>query len=650
MKHLLATGIAVASLSSVAAAAIQLPSIISDNMVLQRSEKTPLWGKANAGEKVTVHFNDITVETVADEKGKWRVDLNLTKAPQTPGELTIAASETVTLHNVVVGEVWLCSGQSNMQWNVALSINPAEEAATANYPLIRQFAVQNKLSNTPLEDAQGQWVVASPQTVGGFTAVGYFFGREIHQKTGQPVGLINSSWGGTDAESWTSDGQLMKSDRYAKSIEMRKMSFESLGDAQSKFETENVEWENKNLPKDETNEGLAKGWAKPETNTADWKTMRLPQTWQNAGLQHNGIIWFRKDVDVPADLAGKPARLELGAIDDADITYVNGEKVGDTFSWNAMRNYELPAGTLKAGRNVIAVRVWDHGGGGGIYNGAMRLVIDGAEPIKIDGDWHYAIERKFTVDLSKLPPRPAAPATNNPNQPAVLYNGMIAPIVPYGIKGAIWYQGENNSGRHAHYRDLLGLMIGGWRKDFGQGDFPFYIVQLANFMARADAPTDTNWAKLREAQSQAASTIPNSGLAVTIDIGDAADIHPKNKQDVGKRLAAIALVKDYGQAGEYSGPVYASHRVEDGKLRVTFKHTTGGLTAKGGELKGFSVAGEDGKFSWANATIDGETIVVQSPNVSTPTAVRYAWADNPECNLYNGQGFPAVPFRSDAAK
>lgn len=644
MKSLVAAGIAAASVASGVSGAIQLPAIISDNMVLQRSEKTPIWGKAKAGEKITVHFNDVVAEGTADDKGEWRVDLNLAAAQPTPGELTISGSDTITLRNVIVGEVWLCSGQSNMEWTVQSSANPDVEASTADYPAIRHFKVENTVANEPRKELKGQWVVASPDTVRNFTAVGYFFGREIHQKTGQPIGLINSSWGGTDAESWTSDGQLSTDPWYLPSIEKRKLAFADTSAATARYEKETAAW-TASLPKDEKNEGLAKGWADPATDVSGWKTMVLPQTWQNAGLKHNGVLWFRKEVDVPANWAGKPATLELGPIDDADITYVNGTRVGDTFSWNAYRKYVLPAEVLKPGKNVIAIRVWDEGGGGGVYGGPLKLWIPGEPEIQMAGEWKYAIEREFTVDLAK---RPAPPATNNPNQPAVLYNGMIAPVVPYGIRGAIWYQGENNAGRNAQYRDLLGLMVGGWRKDWQRGDFPFYIVQLAAWQPRNPEPDDTDWAKLRQSQVEAANKIPNSGLAVAIDIGDASDIHPKNKQDVGKRLAAWALAKDYGQNIEYSGPTYASHAVEGGKIRLTFGHANGGLVAKDGELKGFAIGGADGKFVWATASIDGKTVVVSSPGVAAPTAVRYAWGNNPEATLYNAEGFPAVPFSTSA--
>jgi sialate O-acetylesterase len=651
MKVLILAGVAVAALSSmVMGAAIELPAIISENMVLQRSAKTPIWGKAGAGEKVSVTFANVAADTVADGEGKWRVDLDLEKAPEEPGELVIAAAEKVTIKNVIVGEVWLCSGQSNMEWPLAETENASAEIAAASFPKLRHFTVARKVSNEPLPFTghSGAWVVATPETAARFTAVGYYFGREIHQKTGKPVGLIHSAWGGTNAESWTSDAQLLTVERYRDSVARRKASYQNPGEALAKFRADTIAWEKANLPPEEDAASVTKNWAGADVNATDWHAMDIPQFWQRAGLKHNGIVWFRKKFDVPAEAAGKPATLSLGGIDDFDITYVNGQRVGVTGSevedfWKHPRNYQVPAGLLKAGTNVIAVRVTDIRGDGG-FGGpvqAMHLDIDD-QSINLAGPWSYKVEH--VIDFTKLPKPPEQAATNDPNQPAVLYNGMIAPIVPYGLRGAIWYQGESNAWRHDHYTELMTLLIEGWRKDFDRGAFPFYIVQLANFMARADQPTDTQWAKLRDAQRRIAQTVPNTGLAVTIDIGDEVDIHPRNKRDVGKRLAAIALAKDYGQQVEYSGPLYDSHVIEGDRVRVKFIHADG-LTTGGAKPLGFAIAGEDGKFVWADAVIEGDMVVLSAAGVSKPVAVQYAWADNPEVNLKNAAGFPAVPFK-----
>lgn len=633
--------------SEAAPAAVAVPALISDNMVLQRSAQTPIWGTADPGEKVTVAFGPVVADSVADADGRWRVDLDLRDAPGEPGELSISgADSTIAVRNAVVGEVWLCSGQSNMEWGLSETEGAKEEIASADYPGIRHFAVAKTVANEPLSALEGQWVVATPETVGGFTAVGYYFGKEIHQSTGHAVGLINASWGGTDAESWTSDAQLETVERYRESVAQRRAALRPGGMEQ--YKTDVLAWAAAHVPAVDGAEAAAR-WAGLDVPAQGdmWREMKLPTMWQAAGLNHNGIVWFRKEVDLPADAADREATLSLGAVDDCDATYVNGTKVGETGVeqdefWAHPRRYAVPRGLLKPGRNVVAVRVADIGGTGGVPGPAtaMRLTA-GEHSVRLDGPWAYAVEQ--VIDLSKLPPRPQMPLGGNPNQAAVLYNGMIAPIVPYAIRGATWYQGENNARRHAHYAELMRLLIEGWRKDFGRGEFPFYIVQLTNFRERAAEPTDTDWARLRDAQAEVSRTVPNTGLAVTIDIGDEKDIHPRNKRDVGKRLAAIALAKEYGQQVEYAGPTYERHVVDGDKVRVTFTHADG-LTADGGKPRGFAIAGADGRFVWADAAIDGGTVVLSAPGVDRPTAIRYAWGDNPEANLRNAAGLPAVPF------
>ncbi|HEV7299129.1 MAG TPA: sialate O-acetylesterase [Tepidisphaeraceae bacterium] len=650
MNMSIVASVAALALSSVAVAAVELPAIISDNMVLQRSAKTPLWGTADAGEKIKVTFNNVTADTVADDKGKWRVNLDLeSMAANGPFDLTIAGTNTITVRNVLVGEVWLCSGQSNMEWSVANSNDAKNEIAAANFPEIRQFRVKKVIANEPMQELSGTWVAAAPSSIPSFTAVGYYFGREVHQKTGKPVGLINSSWGGTIAEAWTSEPQLKTDERYHASIERRNQTAANPEKAMAKYKAETEAWERRNADTG-ANKGEEAGWMNADHDTSDWKSMELPIPWQQADVNHNGIIWFRKTIDVPTGAAGKPATLALGAIDDFDTTYVNGKEVGKTGVstpnfWSHPRKYELPVGTLKAGKNVIAVRVVDIGGHGGFYGpaDAMKLTTANGDQA-LTGPWQYTVER--VIDPKTIPPRPAEPATKSPNQPAVLYNGMIAPVVPYGIRGAIWYQGESNAGRPAEYADLMKLLVEGWRKDWDRGDFSFYIVQLANFMKRSEQPNDTNWAKLRQAQAEVAHSLPNSGLAVTIDIGDEKDIHPRNKQDVGKRLSAIALAKDYGQDVEYAGPTFENLGSTGDKLRVRFSHADGLTTTDGAAPKGFAVAGDDGKFVWADAKIDGQAVVLSAEGVESPTSVRYAWGDNPEVNLKNAAGFPAVPFKA----
>ncbi|MFH1719927.1 MAG: sialate O-acetylesterase [Planctomycetota bacterium] len=486
-----------------ALAAVKLPAVIGDNMVLQQGKQITIWGWANPGEEVmaSVSWHSMKWAVTADEEGKWSFKMNSPEAGG-PYEMTISGKNVITIKNIMVGEVWVCSGQSNMQFAVRQANNAEQEIAEADYPNIRLFTVERKVADQPQSDCTGSWTLCSPETVPGFSAAAYFFGRQLHKELDVPVGLIHTSWGGTPAEAWTRRG-VLKED-------------------------------------------------------ADFKPI-------------------------------------LARYDDAIAKYPQ-----------AKEEYEQ----------------------------------------KLE-EWKQAVE-KAKVEGTKPPGRPREPfGPGNPHSPAGLYNAMIAPLIPYGIQGAIWYQGESNAGRAYQYRKLFPAMITNWRDDWGQGDFPFLFVQLANFMAVKPEPGESSWAELREAQSMTLS-LPNTGMATIIDIGDADDIHPKNKQDVGKRLARWALAKTYEKESVCSGPIYKSMKAEGNKIVLSFDHVGGGLVAGSDEpLKGFAIAGQDRKFIWADARIDGDTVVVSSEKVSGPAAVRYAWADNPICNIYNKEGLPASPFRTD---
>jgi len=511
-------GTCVGLLMCVAAQAnVRLPAVLSDNMLLQRDVATKFWGWADMDEEVTVTVGDqVLPKVVAEPDGKWLVTLPKFPAGAVP-DITVQGRNKLTVKNILAGDVWVCSGQSNMQMSVRDSNDAAQAAAAANYPKIRLFTMPSVVAAAPQEDCKGQWVECSPATIAHFSAVGYFFGRELHGKLNAPMGLINTSWGGTVAEAWTPMPALINVPEY-EAILVRDRQYR---------ETYHSFW--------------LSNYVK---NLAKWK----------------------EDV----------AKLKA-----------EGKPVGH---------------------------------------------------------------------LGRPPGRPTEP-DKNPNTAGVLYNGMIHPLLNYAIKGAVWYQGESNAGRAVQYRQLLPTMIASWRQAWGQGDFPFGIVQLANFTARLPQPGDSNWAELREAQALTAANTPHVGLACIIDIGDAVDIHPKNKQDVGKRLALWALATVYDQKGVVdSGPTYSKMVVEGPSIRLSFAHLGGGLVVKdGAELKGFAIAGEDQKFVWATAKIDGNSVVVTfragdetiKPLMIKPVAVRYAWANNPECNLYNKEGLPAVPFRTD---
>jgi len=618
-----------------------LSSMFTSHMVLQRQRPVPIWGWTTPGAVVTVSLSGVEANGTADADGKWMAWLPAMKAGG-PFTLTVSGPQNATLDDVLVGDVWLCSGQSNMEMGIELVNDAEKEIAAANYPEIRLYTVPKVAAPAPLANQDGgPWLVCTPENIrkgawGGFSAVAYFFGRDIYQKERVPIGLIHSSWGGTPAEAWTSRPALERSvpeftarlaqlDDYART-------------GKDDYDARVAAWWRRNDP------GTGAGWGNPATPTTGWKTMEMPRRWEELDLPYfDGVVWFRRDFDVPASDAGKEATLSLGPLDDADETFVNGEKVGGMSRATEFRKYTIPAGVLKAGRNTVVIRILDTGGGGGFAGapGDLSLQVPGAEPVPLAGPWLY----KATANLADEP-FPIR-MQGNGSYPSQLFNGMIAPLIPYALKGATWYQGESNAPRAYQYRTLLPTMIKDWRARWNEGPFPFLIVQIANYLARAPQPGDNDWAELREAQARTADMLPNVGLAVTIDIGEAGDIHPKNKQDVGRRLALAARKIAYGEDVVYSGPSYRAMKVKGNEVRLTFDHVDGGLVVKGARLTGFSVAGADRKFYWADARIDGNEVVVSAPEVSDPVAVRYAWAYNPEAPLYNAAGLPAVPFRTD---
>jgi sialate O-acetylesterase len=620
---------------------ISLPKIFGDNMVLQREKPIPVWGWADPGEKITVQFNKQTKTTLADKQGKWTLKLDPEKAGG-PYQLTAKGKNKIIYNNVLVGEVWICSGQSNMEMPIAgwgKINNYEQEIANANYPQIRHIKIPNKISGIPKDDIEsGEWKIANPQNAGEFTATGYFFARELYNQLKVPIGLINTSWGGTMVETWTSREAFEQSPEFKNLIAgMPSINLDSL----VKMRTDAMKKKIEDAQGALVGKEVASTWSEADVNTADWKEMSLPGLWEGQGLPGlDGVVWFRKLFTVRPEDAGKEATLELAMIDDNDITWVNGVKVGSTNAYNAKRKYSIPSGVLKEGVNSIAVRVEDNTGGGGIYGEASDLKISfGRLQQSLAGNWSYRVESILQN------------AGVGPNDyPTLLFNAMIQPLIPYAIRGAVWYQGETNAGRAYQYRKAFPLMINDWRKRWGMGDFPFYFVQLASFNAdNGTSKKGSTWAELREAQTKTLS-LPNTGMAVTTDIGNATDIHPKNKQDVGKRLAAIALRNVYGKNIVSGGPVYQSMTITGNTATLTFANTGSGLVAKNndGKLSGFEIAGEDKIFYPATATIVGNTVVVSSSTVAHPVAVRFGWADDAGIdNLFNKEGFPASPFRTD---
>lgn len=629
----------------ISSAAIRLPKIFGDSMVLQRDRPIPVWGWAGPNEKVSVQFHGQSKSAAADAQGMWKLLLNQ-EAAGGPYVLVVSGSSSkITLGNVLVGDVWVCSGQSNMEWPVKAVANAATEILQADFPQIRHFYLPKDVSPTPLDDIKnpGSWKPANSANVKDFTAVGYFFARELNQQLHIPIGLIHTSWGGTDIETWISRDALVRNAAFKDLMAtLPVLNLDSLTESRTEKVNQLVRQVQGTVPARDA----AGPWKEASFDDHTWPLMKLPGLWEQQQLKDfDGVVWFRKGVTVSAADAGKPAELHLGTIDDSDESYVNGQKAGGTQNeYNTKRVYQIPAGILKEGKNIIAVRVEDTGGGGGLYGEEKDMYLTiGGNTIPLAGDWNFQVEQ-----VSR------AAASVGPNSyPSLLYNAMIHPIVPFAIKGALWYQGENNAGRAYQYRQAFPLLINDWRLRWKQGDFPFYFVQLASFKASGGtSATGSTWAELREAQA-ITLVLPNTGMAVTTDIGETNDIHPKNKQDVGKRLAAVALHKTYGKNVPYTGPVIKSFKTEGNKIVLDFLETGGGLMTKENapELKGFEIAGADQKFYPAHAKIEANRVRIYADEVSSPAAVRYGWADDAgTANLFNREGFPAAPFRTDQWK
>lgn len=611
--------------------------LFSDNMVLQRDRKDPVWGWAKPGEKITVEIGGKQSMVRVGADGKWMTTVGPFKAGG-PYELTVKGDHTQTFRNVMLGEVWICSGQSNMEMGMANLKDPDHEIAAANYPNIRFYRVPKVIAGRPLPTTAGDWKVCTPDSArddgdwGGFSATAFFFGRQLYQDLNVPIGLIHTSWGGTIAEAWARASDLeAKLPVFTPTIKAVESS-RGPDDFRVWFRDNDA--------------GTRDGWQAPSFDDSTWSDINLPQTVQQAGLKgyeaHQSVLWERKTLDLTAAQAASPATLSFFA-DDNDVAWVNGTKIGATDGVNVPRAYKIPAGVLKAGRNLIAVRVTDIYNPGGIFGDPSSLFLQiGAEKMSLVGSWKV----KLGAAVGAQNPFPIV-LGSNPNLPTVLYNGMVSPLVPFGIKGAIWYQGESNADRGYQYRTLLPAMIGSWRKNFGQGDFPFLIVQLAGFQHPPAKPGEDSWAELREAQFLTGTTFKNCGIATAVDIGDMDDIHPKNKQEVGRRLAMVAEKQVYGRNVVSSGPVYKEMAVSGNAIRLSFTNTDRGLVAQGGTLKGFAVAGSDHKWYWADASIRGDKVIVSSASVPNPVAVRYYWASYVDATLANRDGWPAFPFRTD---
>jgi sialate O-acetylesterase len=621
---------------------VRLPLLVSDGMVLQRDAQIKVWGWADAGEKVTLDFNGKTTSATAGTDGKWMVSLEALKAGG-PYVMEIKADNHITLTNILIGDVWICSGQSNMELPMArVKDKYPDVIAACDNDQIRQFLVPDRYNfKSPQEDFEsGNWVAANPKSVLDFTAVGYFFAKALYEKYHVPIGLINTSLGGSPAQAWLSEDALKAFPNYLEIAEKYKDDA-YIKQVKDKDKSISDAWYTKLQQLDQGLVKDQKPWFDPSYDAFGWASMKIPAYWEEEGLgKINGVVWFRKEINVPASMVGKPARITLGAIVDSDTVYINGTQVGTTSYQYPPRKYDFAKNVLKEGKNIITIRVVNNTGRGGfVKNKAYELTAAG-QTIDLKGPWQY----KLGAVMDPLPG-----PTFIQWQPLGLYNSMIAPLLNCTVKGVIWYQGESNTGNPSEYQKLFPAMIANWRAKWNQGDFPFLYVQLANFMQTKDQPSESNWAALREAQLKTLA-VPNTAMAVITDIGEWNDIHPLNKEDVGKRLALAAQKLAYGDnTAVYSGPIYQSMKIQDSKIILTFTQIGGGLIAKGdGQLKYFAIAGADKKFVWAQAKIENDKIIVWNDQVTNPVAVRYAWADNPQgSNLYNKEGLPASCFRTD---
>ena len=624
---------------------IVLPQIVRDSMVLQRDAEINVWGWASANEKVTVSFNQKKYTTKATTAGKWKIVLGAMKAGG-PYNMVITGKNKITLNNILIGDVWFCSGQSNMvhQLNIH-DVTYANDIATANFPEIRQFWIPTLTSMEGPKDnlPTGFWKSAVGDDVRPFSAVAFFFARKIYEEYHIPIGIINSSVGGTPIEAWTSEEGLKDFPALISTIKKNKdtayiNSFARRGMAA-----------NAGRPRMQPQD---KGLTGPKTwyditydpPAGGWKNIAVPGYWEDQGIKDlNGVVWYRKEIDVPATMVGKPARIFLGRIVDADVLYINGKQVGTTGYMYPQRRYAVPADILKAGKNIIVVKVTNNAGKGGFVPDKPYCLFAGSDTVDLKGYWKYKVGEVFVPGAGGF----GGGGIAAQNQPAALYNAMVAPVINYTIKGFLWYQGEANSGRGAEYAKLQPAQINDWRKKWQQGELPFLYVQLPNFMDANYLPSESQWAELREAQLKSLS-VANTGMAVAIDLGEWNDIHPDKKKPVGDRLALIADKLVYGKDVICSGPIFKSAAVEGNKIILSFTNIGTGLVASDGEeLREFAIAGADKKFVWAKAIIDGDKIIVSADAVANPLYVRYAWADNPDVNLFNKEGLPASPFRTE---
>ncbi len=618
MRGLLGIALLLAMGSQPVMAKVRLPKLVSDKMVLQRDTDLKIWGWADAGEKVTVRLQGNYYETEADKNGNWEVTL----PPQQAGGPYLLEVNEIVIRDVLVGDVWLCSGQSNQETPIHRLTEMFPEINVSNNHMIRHYKVPTQdIKETLAEEIAGNavWHSGVASEVMNWTALAYFYAQEAYAKTKVPQGMLVSSLGGSAIESWVSQEHLKEFPR----LVLDKEALELMNQASK-------------------DQGEGK-WNQLNWDDSDWKTMQMPGTWRENGVNVRGTVWLRKDFEIPEAMEGRHARLAMGTLVHNDAVFVNGVYVGSTGYEYPPRRYQIPAGVLRKGKNTIAVRLNAPAGNGEFIKDKPYKIIGDAAEIDLTGTWKY----KVGLDLAEVS-KYAERLKNRQSVGSGLYNGMIYPIRHYRVKGAIWYQGESNAGRSHEYGALMSALITNWRELWQKPELPFLLVQLPNFMEKHEKPTDSGWARIREVQLNTFKTTPNTALAVTYDVGEWNDIHPLNKKAVAQRLFLGARKVVYGEKVTHSGPVYKDMKIEGDKIVIFFTETGRGLMAKGGTLKHFAIAGEDKQFVWAEAAIRGNKVVVSSKSVKNPVAVRYAWSDNPdEANLCNKEGLLASPFRTD---
>jgi sialate O-acetylesterase len=620
-------------------AQVKLPQFIRDSMILQRNAKINIWGWASKGEKINVQFNGKTYKTRTGNDGKWMLQLSPMKAGG-PFTMEVSGKNKITLHDILLGDVWLCAGQSNMEHQMKLhAVKYPEEIANANYTEIRQFKVPNVTNLvSPQNDLQGGlWKWADSTNVKDFSAVAYFFAKDLYEKYHVPIGIINASWGGIPIEAMMSKKSLQSFPNIFATVEKNK-------DTAYVNETNRKAFAAMRAMPHPEDKGMTEKWFDPSYTPKEWHRIAVPGFWQDEGAKGlNGVVWFRREIDVPASMTRVPAKVFLGRIVDADELYINGIKVGTTGYMYPQRRYPVPGGVLKPGKNLFVVRVTNNFGKGGFVPDKPYELIAGNDTINLTGYWQYKVGSINTPHHSF-----GSFGISLQNQPTALYNSMIAPLVDYTIKGFAWYQGESNADRPNEYAKLQPAMISDWRSKWQEGNLPFLFVQLPGFMDYNYLPSESQWAMFREAQAKSLS-LPNTAMAVAIDIGEWNDIHPDIKKEVGDRLALGAEKIAYDEKIIYSGPLYKSQVIQGSKIIISFTNTGSGLTTNDKQAPAeFAIAGADKKFVWAQATIDGDKIIVSNDDVPDPKYVRYAWADDPiNPNLINKEGLPAAPFRTD---